>query len=139
MFTDTYNIDHGNYLKRKENFEKRVEAIIAYAKNSVGCRSKYIAAYFTDEKLNSCGICDNCINEKLIQVTAEEFKNISSRIFEFAEKTRVNAAELLLSLTDINKQKVWKVLDYLQAENKLGVDKEGNISVIGEIRGEVRK
>lgn len=135
MYTDNYNINHSNYLKRKENFEKRAEAMIAYIKKPVGCRSKHIAAYFNDEKLNPCGICDNCINEKLVQVTTEEFNNISSRIFEFTEGTRVNAAELLLNLKDINKQKVWKVLDYLQAEKKLKVDKEGNISAKGQTGG----
>lgn len=139
MFTDNYNINHSNYLKSKENFEKRVEAMIAYAKSPAGCRSKYIAAYFTDEKLNSCGICDNCINEKLVQLTTEEFNHVSRRIFELVEKNSVNTPELLLKLKDLNKQKVWKVLDYLQAENKLEADKDGNISATEGKRGEARK
>lgn len=131
MYTDNYQINHNNYLERKKNFEKRVEAMIAYIKKLSGCRSKAIAAYFNDENLNNCGICDNCISEKQVQLTADEFNHISSRILALTGKSPVDPVGLLTDMKDINKQKVWKVLDYMQAENKLEVDKEGKISLKG--------
>lgn len=128
MYTDNYSINMVNYTRRKENFEQRVRAIIGYIQDLKECRSKQIAAYFNDDKVPVCGICDNCINEKMIHISPEEFDIVRQRIFAVIEKKIVNSTEILHSLKDINKEKVWKLLDYLQAEKKIEVDKEGNIS-----------
>lgn len=128
MYTDNYSINMVNYTRRKENFEQRVRAIIGYIQDLKECRSKQIAVYFNDDKVPVCGICDNCINEKMIHISPEEFDIVRQRIFAVIEKKMVNSTEMLHALKDINKEKVWNLLDYLQAEKKIEVDKEGNIS-----------
>ena len=130
MYADNYTINAADYLKRKRSFEKRVNAIIDYVKNEMGCRGKLLAAYFDAPLDNDCGICDNCIRKRSVHVSAEEFEKISSQILLLVKESPVSVKEVLANLKSIKKEKVWKVMDFLQAEKKLVVNNKGNIGVI---------
>ncbi len=130
MYTDNYTMNTVDYLKRKHQFEQRVNALIGYIKKSTGCRSKHIANYFTDTEINACGICDNCINEKVTYISTEEFNSISNQIFGLTKQTPVSVETILIILKGIKKEKIWKVINYLQAEKKIQTDKEGNITIV---------
>ena len=127
MYNDNYQLNTVDYLKRKQNFEERVAAMIGYIKKTTGCRSQHIANYFTDVKINACGICDNCINEKVIYISTEEFNRITAQILELTKTASITVEDILLNLKGINKQKIWKVLEYLQAEGKIKTDKDGKV------------
>ena len=127
MYADNYSINAASYLKRKENFEQRVAAIISYVKKETGCRSKMIADYFDAASIATCGICDNCIREKAIYLSIAEFENIVGRIAQLTAIGSIPVNEVLLQLNGVKKEKVWKVIDYLQSEGKLVANKEGEI------------
>ncbi len=128
MYNDNYKINTVDYLKRKQNFEERVQAMIGYIKKSTGCRSQHIANYFTDVKINACGICDNCINEKVIYISTEEFTDISNRIMELTKHIAVSIDDIMEGCKGIKKEKIWSVINYLLAENEIRSNKDGNIS-----------
>ena len=127
MYADDYRLNMTDYLNQKKNFDTRVNAITAYIKKLTGCRSVEIAKYFNDVHVRACGICDNCINEKIIYVSAEEFETISSSIKNLTIQTAIEIENLLASLKHIKKEKVWRVINYLQAENKIKTSKLGDI------------
>jgi ATP-dependent DNA helicase RecQ len=127
MYNDNYKINTKDYLKRKQNFEERVNIMIDYVKKPAGCRSQYIADYFTDVKIGTCGICDNCITEKAIYISAEEFNSISHQILSLTKDVSVSVEEVLVTLKGIKKEKIWRVIEYLQAEGKIKTDKAGNV------------
>jgi ATP-dependent DNA helicase RecQ len=127
MYADSFHINLDNYLKRKQNFETRIRAIINYIKNTGTCRSQIIAEYFNSPIVKECGICDNCINKKSVDISKEEFELISTHIFHLTTNGSVSANELLKNIKGIRKEKFWKVISYLQAEKKLAVNSEGNI------------
>ena len=129
MYADNYSINMVDYLKRKNNFEQRVAAIVNYIKNPSICRGKIISAYFNASTANDCGICDNCINQKSVTVSKEEFENISSGIFQLVKETALPVNEIQSRLKGVKKEKLWKVINYLQAENKISVSNDGNIFV----------
>lgn len=72
--TITYTIDRVDgdqlilgpdvYDNRKEQFTKRIEAVIAYANNQDQCRSRQLLAYFDEQRTTDCGMCDVCIDHK---------------------------------------------------------------------------
>ena len=128
MYNDNYRINTVNYLKRKQNFEERVDAMVNFIKKPKGCRSQHIANYFTDVKINPCGICDNCINEKIIYISTEEFNAVKAKIIALAKDIPVSVEDILTNLKTIKKEKVWQVIDYLMAENKIETNREGKIS-----------
>ncbi len=129
MYADSFVINLENYLQRKKNFEGRIKAIIDYLMNTTTCRSKMIATYFNDLHVKACGICDCCINQKGIGVSKEEFEQITNYILQFIDVKSVGIKELLSNGKRFKKEKLWKVIDYLQAEKKLVVNKEGDIMI----------
>ena len=125
--TEDFVIDQNNLSRRKTAFEKRVKAMLDYVKTR-SCRSKMIGNYFNDLAIKPCGICDNCIHEKGIVVTKTEFENITMAIERLTDKSPVHSNLLLKSLNTFKKEKVWKVLNYLQAENKISITGEGLVT-----------
>jgi ATP-dependent DNA helicase RecQ len=122
-------IDMINYKKRKEQYRKRIGILLEYIKKDMQCRSQFIANYFGDDDAKPCGICDNCLRQKNIHITNKEFENIHQRIVQTLQSHPVDAKELLQMLNGINKEKAWKVINHLQAENKLVVDKNGMVKL----------
>ena len=129
--TEDFTINQNNLSKRKIAFEKRLQAMIGYVKTKA-CRSKTIGNYFNDLAIKPCGICDNCINEKSIVVSKTEFENITMIIEKLTEKVPVHSNLLLKNLNTFKKEKVWKVLNYLQAENKISITGDG---LVGKWKG----
>jgi ATP-dependent DNA helicase RecQ len=135
MFNDNYRINTLDYLKRKQNFEERINAILGYIKKTNGCRSQQIAAYFTPDKINACGICDNCINQKILHISTEEFNHIVNQLISCTKDMPVPVENILVSLKSIKKEKVWQVINYLIAEGKVRSDKEGKLSFMAKTPG----
>lgn len=94
------------------------------------CRSKYISAYFGDIAVKECGICDVCLHKKGNSLTEEEFNKIKGRIFYHVDGMAIPVKELLQHLHNIKKEKIWKVLEFLQSENKIAIDEFGIISAL---------
>jgi ATP-dependent DNA helicase RecQ len=131
MYTDSFVINLDNYLKRKKSFETRIKAMTDYISNSISCRSQIIARYFNDTSVKACGICDNCINQKALVISKEEFDQITQHIANSVYQKKISINELLSKSKQFKKEKLWKVIDYLQSEKKLSFNNEGNIAVTG--------
>ncbi|MEO6718827.1 MAG: RecQ family ATP-dependent DNA helicase, partial [Ferruginibacter sp.] len=129
MYADSFMINLQNHLERKKNFDDRLRGMVEYISNANTCRSQLIANYFNDKNVRPCGICDNCINKKSTEITKDEFDIIAAYIFEAVKLKPLPIGELLKDGRSFNKQKFWKVVNFLQGEQKLQVSKEGNISV----------
>jgi len=127
MYADSFVINLANYLARKKNFEIRITAMVDYVANTVNCRSQVIARYFNDLNVKACGICDNCINQRDVVISKEEFELINRHIVNFIGQKNVPVKELINQSKQFKKEKLWKVIDYLQSEKKLTFDLEGNI------------
>jgi ATP-dependent DNA helicase RecQ len=125
MRADDVLLNMKSFNSRKENYIKRINTMINYIHEGAECRSKIIARYFGDHKVSSCGICDNCLQQKSILLSKEEFEHINNRIVSSVKENSIQTKDLLQRLAGINKQKAWRVLSYLQAENKIEMDDAG--------------
>jgi ATP-dependent DNA helicase RecQ len=135
MYNDNYRVNTADYLKRKQNFEDRVHAMIGYVQKKSGCRSQHIAGYFTTVKINACGICDNCINEKALFISTEEFNAITGQIINCTKDKYISVEEILITMRSIKKEKVWKVINYLLAEERIKTDKDGRLGFLAKPYG----
>jgi len=113
--------------QRKKRFTARVETMIDYINERVDCRSRIIASYFGDHNVQNCGVCDNCLNQKALEISKEEFEFINERIVNSVSRQSIHTRQLLQQLIGIKKEKAWKVINFLQAENKIELDKSGHI------------
>jgi ATP-dependent DNA helicase RecQ len=125
--TEDMLIDLSGLNHRKEKFIGRIKAMIEYVNEKVDCRSRTIASYFGDHSVRNCGVCDNCLSQKTIHITREEFDMINHKIVDSVKRESMDARQLLQQLTGIKKEKAWKVINFLQAENKIELDKKGHI------------
>ena len=91
------------------------------------CRSQYVGQYFGDKKMRKCGVCDNCLRQKNLHLSTEEFKVIADQILNQIGDNKVEIKLLLNHISGYKKEKVWKVLDFLQDEGKLIVSGIGFI------------
>jgi ATP-dependent DNA helicase RecQ len=125
--TEDIQINMVAYNNRKEQFQKRMKQMVSYVKEETICRSRIIGVYFGDAEINNCGICDNCLKQKATALTKEEFEAIHLRIVNILQQEPLHTKLLLEKLSGSKKEKIWKVLEFLQAENKIVVDGGGNV------------
>jgi ATP-dependent DNA helicase RecQ len=125
--TEDLSIDMTAFNHRRKKFIARVKTIIEYINEKINCRSRFIASYFGDDNVKDCGICDDCINQKAIHLSKDEFEMINHRIVESIKNVTIHTKDLLHQLNGIKKEKAWKVINFLQAENKIELDKTGHI------------
>jgi len=123
------SIDIKAFHKRKEKFIYRIDNMVRYINETAECRSKIIVSYFGDHKVKDCGICDNCLKQKSIHLSREEFDLINNRIVNSIKKESIHTRELLQHLKGIKKEKAWKVINFLQTENKIELDKSGHVKL----------
>jgi len=122
-------INTSNYKKRKDQFVERIKAMAGYISNTADCRSKLTANYFGDETIRACGICDNCLKKKSTSLKADELEKIYNRIKSVLHSRVLPVKDLLHQLDGIKKEKAWKAIEFLQAENKIEMDKEGSVKL----------
>ena len=65
--------------------------------------------------------------KKNSELSKEEFEKIHQLIIDKLQSNSIDATQLIRQLAGINKEKAWKVMHHLQAENKLVVDKNGRL------------
>ncbi len=119
------SIDMVALNKRKEQFQRRMRQMMNYVKEENKCRSIMIGSYFGDEAIQPCGICDNCHRRKATDLTKEEFDALQHRIINMVKYESLHTKDLLDKLNGIKKEKAWKVIEFLQAENKIEMDANG--------------
>lgn len=120
-------LNHNLLQQRKQWYQERVEHMIAYIQNTKECRSRNLAAYFTDNTVNDCGICDNCLQRKAASITPEEFQAIENKIYQHAGLSDSSLNKLIYPLKRNEKAKTMEVLNFLIAEQKIKIDVSGNI------------
>ena len=118
-------IDMAAFKKRKEKYSHRIKTMIQYANETVFCRSRLFGAYFGDNEIKNCGVCDNCLQQKTLVINKEDFKHISDIIFSSLSNQPLPAKDLMLYLGGVKKEKAWKVIELLNAEDKIEMDKSG--------------
>jgi ATP-dependent DNA helicase RecQ len=120
------HVDEKAYQFRKEQFVKRVKAMIDYVQTK-NCRSAVIASYFGERESLDCGVCDNCVKKE--KLSPAEFDAIYQKLKRSAQHQALTPAALFDQFADVHSEHLRKVIDFMQAENMLVVDKEGIVHI----------
>ncbi len=127
MYVDDFKFNVTAYLQRKEHFKNRINAVENFINETSACRSSMIAAYFNDEQVKKCGICDNCITYKK-KLTEKSMETLSDAILQ-------SIAEAPKDIKILEKQfhsdkLFWQVIKFLQSENKIKTNKNDQVEKI---------
>jgi ATP-dependent DNA helicase RecQ len=121
-------IDEQAYRFRKEQFIMRVKGMLDYVRTKT-CRSAAIAEYFGEANAEPCGICDNCVRKEKEKLSPAEFEAIYQKLRAGTQKQSLTPTALLDQFADIHYEHLRKVIDFIQAENKLIVDEQGIVHI----------
>jgi ATP-dependent DNA helicase RecQ len=124
------HIDKDQYLKRKVAFTTRINTLIRFATNPGCCRSVFIGNYFGDIDKDNCGICDYCLSIKKNKIDANTFTSIEKQLFVLLSKTPTPMGSIFVALAKEDKEAVWEVIHFLEAENRLIMNEDGTIQLV---------
>ena len=62
---------------------------------------------------------------KVITLSKEEFDSLNHRILNTIKYEPLHTKDLLVKLNGVKKEKAWKVIEFLQAENKIEMNTAG--------------
>lgn len=109
------------YEERKEQFTRRIEAIIAYATNDDICRSRQLLRYFGEERSTDCEQCDVCLYHDSRHVNKETAEVIRTQILQLlSDKQKHHITEL--HQLRMPKETLDMTLEYLINEEEIYLD-----------------
>jgi ATP-dependent DNA helicase RecQ len=122
-------IDEKSYQFRKEQFVKRVNGMLGFVQTKK-CRAVAIAEYFGEQGSENCGICDNCVKKEKERLSPAEFEAIYHKLREGSRSQSLTPIALFDRFADIHSEHLRKVIDFIQAENKMVVDEDGIVHIL---------
>lgn len=115
-------ISDENYKDRKQNAQKRLDAVINYVSSSTKCRSALLLDYFGEQQTNRCGKCDVCIERNKIELSELEFDNVLKQVKPLLQNGNYTIKELNESIKGASENQVIKVIQWLLDNNKIAYD-----------------
>lgn len=119
MYADDFKIDTALLQQRRSIYNERVEALNQYVNNNKQCREQQLAAYFSAPTFKNCGICDNCLNNHLHNLSASQVNHTTDKIQHLLSNGPVQINQLIKSLYPINQYDAWQVIQFLLSEEVL--------------------
>ncbi|MBR1400126.1 MAG: RecQ family ATP-dependent DNA helicase [Prevotella sp.] len=109
------------YEDRKEQYRKRIEEVIKYAKNDDVCRSRQLLRYFGETKSNDCDQCDVCIAHREDYLSDRQIKPAKELIKELLSDGKKHLITELNTLS-IPHDKLHAALTYLIDEEEIFIE-----------------
>jgi ATP-dependent DNA helicase RecQ len=120
------------YETRKERYQKRIDAMQAYAEEDKICRSRQLLAYFGQKQEESCGVCDVCIANKKSTLSAEDFEATLQIVRAQLSKGPITFKELV-NHTNIPEEKATSIVRFLLDQNALTIDNRQQLNLTSGI------
>ncbi|MFC2152357.1 ATP-dependent DNA helicase RecQ [Bacteroidota bacterium] len=117
------HISKENYESRKKSYIVRINAMLHYASSNNKCRSQILLNYFGDKNPDRCGQCDVCTRRNELDLSKYEFDLILEGLKEQLKYNLVSIDELV-GKANKNKDKTFKVIQWLLDNNKIIKDKQ---------------
>jgi len=78
--SDRIRISRENYDNRKQDYMRRVDAMVHYASSGHKCRSQLLLHYFGEAESSRCGKCDVCLERNDLNLSKYEFDTLCEQI-----------------------------------------------------------
>lgn len=122
------HIDQDLYLKRKKQYQKRLDAMLDYIQATDACRSNIITTYFGEAAAKYCGVCDNCLKRKKTALNPKDFQLIADKIRNLAGKGST-ISETIIQCDPISADDIWLVLRFLESEQVIKIAEDGRLTL----------
>ena len=109
------------YEDRRERYQNRISAILAYATNDQVCRSRQLLLYFGQKDAPACGKCDYCLKKTESGLSNIEFERIWMDLCEALSSESLSVEALTDRLNHLP-QKVLQVIRHQLDQGRLFAD-----------------
>ena len=100
------------YEQRKENYARRIKAMLTYMTSRDACRGRMLLDYFGERHTHNCLQCDVCLRKHDSGLPLGEFENLRTKIFRELSDGLPHPAANLMEL-DNSPNKMKKAYAYL--------------------------
>ena len=110
------------YDIRKEEFTKRIKAVISYAEEDSICRSRHLLRYFSETKTSDCNQCDVCLSNvhKQDKIKSSNIRNKIMVLLSDRKQHLITEIKAIFNdeVTTLN------IIEEMLAEEKIIIDGE---------------
>lgn len=89
--------------ERRQNSIDKAQSMIAYARNTNGCRANQISNYFGEITDETCGICDVCVRQK--KEGEKHYQKVKNKIIQTLKEGNQFSLYTLEQVTGLKKEK----------------------------------
>lgn len=114
-----------HYFERRAEAAQRLESVINYATSTEICRSQMLIAYFGQDDIQRCGICDVCVERNKANLSELEFNNIIEVIKPLLKVAGCNISQLVEACARISEDKVINAVNWLVDNDKIEISDDG--------------
>ncbi len=120
------------YLKeRKDNYTRKLQAVIDYASNKIKCRSQMLLAYFGEDNSEKCGVCDVCMENYRLKAGDMEFENILNLVKSKLSENEYSLDELSQLIEDVKEEKILKAIQWLMDIKQVALNENNKLTWVG--------
>ena len=119
-------ISKENYRFRKDEMQKKIEAMVRFVTSDSECRSAIILDYFGENDIKNCGLCDVCVEKQdLSQRISELQKQILNKL-----SLKPYSIEHLTQELSTNSKMILKATHSLIDEEKIKLNEKQEFMII---------
>ena len=127
--TKYFSLSDDVYRDRKEDADKRVQAVIDFVNNDKDCRSIQLLRYFGEDMNRTCDKCDVCSSANKITLTEYEYKDISETIVRELRESESDVYGILEILKDYRDEKILTAIKWMLDNGIIKQDEEGMLAI----------
>ncbi|MBQ8760712.1 MAG: RecQ family ATP-dependent DNA helicase [Bacteroidales bacterium] len=120
-----FTLSEDVYDNRKEDANKRVQAVIDFVNNNGECRSVQLLRYFGEDIKKRCGKCDVCSSKNKMTINDREYQEISERIVNELRDSDSSVYEVVKKIKSHHEEKVIETLRWMLDNKIIEQDKNG--------------
>ena len=120
-----FTLSEDVYDNRKEDANKRVQAVIDFVNNNGECRSVQLLRYFGEDIKKRCGKCDVCSSKNKMTINDREYQEISERIVNELRDSDSSVYEVVKKIKRHHEEKVIETLRWMLDNKIIEQDKNG--------------
>lgn len=115
----------------REEGERKLTAMLAYARRQDRCRSLLIQEYFGEQDAKPCGVCDVCIGRYKATVNDDEFSQIQKNVLDMLRKAPMGYRDIVRYGKVGSPAQREKVIRFLLDRQLIQLNEDGKLCLPG--------
>ena len=113
-------LDYQRFRQNEARKRERAKAVLEFV-HTEECRTKWLLAYFDEDKNDVCGHCDICLGSRNTNLERDERERFRHRIFELLREKGLLLPEIIRAFPIIHKRAIVGIVEEMVEEGEVEV------------------